>query len=640
MEPSDLHLASALAGVAVASAYVCVGLLGLALHRYRLPHAWLFTLTCLTFAWATAIAPMQPLVAARHPWIYALSTGLSGYAAPALMLFTSRAVHPRRPLSLAWLLLGVPGTAFSVLALTDAERLGFLVDFREPGGPRWHAVLSPLYLAHFLETLGATTVSTWLVLRQVRVSQEGTYRTALKWLAATHVGGWIGIVAYSLLPGVFGVVEVIELAPWMLGMPALSLLFRSLTALSDAAATRPRAEAAARNLSSVANALRGMSERVGKALSDIAEHAHALQGPAGPAEHRSHVAGVRQACSAAERTVQRMLRFAATAPYPSDEVRIAPRLRAAAARHADQVTTVVSVDPEAEGALARVDTNAFDDALDALLTNAFEACREGPGPPNHRRAAKAGVRIQAALERPATVDARALGAELDGTDALRITVADDGHGMAPEVLEQALVPFFTTKPGSAGLGCVDVVTTVRTAGGALLMESARGVGTTVTLWLPVSPPPDPSSAPAAGDAGTVPGVVLVAADARIAELLHLLLDARGIESASFRPIAAVHVLERAAGFRSVVLVLDRRDPSLEDLLVLAGRLVTRRPDVDLFVVGAPPDVSRSLRLLGGDRVFTLRQDTSPGRLVARVVERVRAEPTGSRKGEPPTVHTG
>jgi signal transduction histidine kinase len=631
MDSSDLHLASALAGVAVASAYVCVGLVGLALHRYRLPHAWLFTLTCLTFAWTTAIAPMQPLVAARHPWIYALSTGLSGYAAPSLMLFTSRAVAPRRPLSLAWLLLGLPGTAFSVLALTDAERLGFLVAFREPGGPRWHAVLSPPYLAHFLETLGATTVSTWLVLRHVRACPEGPYRTALKWLAATHVGGWIGIVAYGLLPGVFGLVEVIELAPWMLGVPALSLLFRSLTALSDAAATRPRAEAAARNLSSVANALHGMSEQVGKALSDIAEHAHALQGRVAPAEHRAHVAGVRHACTAAERTVQRMLRFGATGRYPSDEVRIAPRLRAAAARHAKRAVTVVTMDPEAERALARVDTNAFDDALDALLTNAFEARRQEGGPAHQGRVANpgsagvAGVRIEAALERPATVDSRALGAELDGTDALRITVADDGTGMPPDVLEQALVPFFTTKPGAAGLGCLDVVTTIRSAGGALLMESARGVGTTVTLWLPVSLPAAPSSEPAQGAAGAVPGIAVVAADARVAELLHLLLDARGVASASFRPSAAALALEHAAGLRSVVLLLDRRDPSVEDLLVLAAQLVTRRPDVDLCVVGATPEVSRSLRLLGGDRVVTLRQDTSPGRLVARVLERLGAE---------------
>ena len=70
----------------------------------------------------------------------------------------------------------------------------------------------------------------------------------------------------------------------------------------------------------------------------------------------------------------------------------------------------------------------------------------------------------------------------------RVSVADAGHGMTPEVLARATEAFFTTKQvgRGAGLGLAGVRSFAERAGGHVALESAVGIGTTVTLWLPAA----------------------------------------------------------------------------------------------------------------------------------------------------------
>ena len=67
-----------------------------------------------------------------------------------------------------------------------------------------------------------------------------------------------------------------------------------------------------------------------------------------------------------------------------------------------------------------------------------------------------------------------------------VAVADTGRGMTPEVAARAFEPFFTTKAFGAGsgLGLSQVYGFARAAGGAAVIHSAPGKGTTVELWLP------------------------------------------------------------------------------------------------------------------------------------------------------------
>jgi signal transduction histidine kinase len=69
---------------------------------------------------------------------------------------------------------------------------------------------------------------------------------------------------------------------------------------------------------------------------------------------------------------------------------------------------------------------------------------------------------------------------------IEIVVADEGEGMPDEVLSQAFTPYFTTKAAGSGtgLGLLQVQRFAEGRGGAVCIESERGNGTLVRLFLP------------------------------------------------------------------------------------------------------------------------------------------------------------
>jgi two-component system OmpR family sensor kinase len=86
-------------------------------------------------------------------------------------------------------------------------------------------------------------------------------------------------------------------------------------------------------------------------------------------------------------------------------------------------------------------------------------------------------------------------------------VADNGPGMAPEQAEHVFERFYRSDPsrsrvhGGAGLGLSIVSAIVASHGGTVAATGAIGVGTTVTVHLPATPPPEAGPTPALG-AGT------------------------------------------------------------------------------------------------------------------------------------------
>lgn len=71
-----------------------------------------------------------------------------------------------------------------------------------------------------------------------------------------------------------------------------------------------------------------------------------------------------------------------------------------------------------------------------------------------------------------------------GNDCV-IQVLDRGRGMSEEVMRQALVPFYTTKPHGTGLGLALANEIVDAHGGRMRLAAREGGGTVVTLWLPM-----------------------------------------------------------------------------------------------------------------------------------------------------------
>ncbi|MCC6535227.1 MAG: HAMP domain-containing histidine kinase [Burkholderiales bacterium] len=73
---------------------------------------------------------------------------------------------------------------------------------------------------------------------------------------------------------------------------------------------------------------------------------------------------------------------------------------------------------------------------------------------------------------------------------VEVEVADNGKGIAPDVLPKIFDPFFTTKEvgKGTGLGLAIAYQIVEAHGGRISVESKPGVGTRFTVRLPVHPP--------------------------------------------------------------------------------------------------------------------------------------------------------
>ena len=75
---------------------------------------------------------------------------------------------------------------------------------------------------------------------------------------------------------------------------------------------------------------------------------------------------------------------------------------------------------------------------------------------------------------------------LNNKNQFEINISDNGCGMSKDVTEKILQPFFTTKSTGTGLGLAVVNATINRYGGALLVQSEKGLGSCFTLVFPRS----------------------------------------------------------------------------------------------------------------------------------------------------------
>lgn len=78
------------------------------------------------------------------------------------------------------------------------------------------------------------------------------------------------------------------------------------------------------------------------------------------------------------------------------------------------------------------------------------------------------------------------GLDLSSRSYARLVVADNGSGIAPDVIDRVFEPYFSTKKDKGtGLGLATVNGIVKGLGGAIDIRSREGKGTTVAFYLPV-----------------------------------------------------------------------------------------------------------------------------------------------------------
>jgi len=129
-----------------------------------------------------------------------------------------------------------------------------------------------------------------------------------------------------------------------------------------------------------------------------------------------------------------------------------------------------------------LDLDGTTHAIRNLITNSLQAMDKGV------------IRISAEYV-PKEQFALRTGIPVKPGNYICLRIQDQGHGMTDKTLAHAFEPYFTTRPGSQGLGLPTAMSAVQRMGGTILIESTPSVGTTTYVYLPAAHPPASTSRP-------------------------------------------------------------------------------------------------------------------------------------------------
>jgi signal transduction histidine kinase len=202
----------------------------------------------------------------------------------------------------------------------------------------------------------------------------------------------------------------------------------------------------------------------------------AMEAPEGSRLTRN-LGRIGQASGRAATLVRQLLDYSRQTPMATRRMRMSELLARAddllRATLPANVTLAVAIDADAT---VSIDPVQWDQVLLNVTLNAAHAMRASGGC----------VRIAVDLAEPASQ--QPAGAS---THHVRLRIADDGEGIAPELLTRVFEPFYTTKPvgEGTGLGLSAVHGIVSQHGGVIELASRPGAGTTFSIFLPREPVP-------------------------------------------------------------------------------------------------------------------------------------------------------
>ncbi len=231
--------------------------------------------------------------------------------------------------------------------------------------------------------------------------------------------------------------------------------------------------------------------------------------------------------------------------------------------------STIEIKSNLESGTVSADATQIQQVVLNLCTNAAHAMRDQSG------------RITVTVQR-LLVDAR-LAAEVEDLStgpAMRLTVADTGHGIDEATLARIFDPFFTTKRQGegTGLGLSIVQGVISSHHGALRVQSTIGVGTTFDLYFPLSPqriplPPTTDQVPR----GSQQEILLVDDESAIIEFAGTRLRQLGYRVSAYNDPRLALIAIRAAPERFQAIVTDLTMPHLTGVqLIQEARLVAPR----------------------------------------------------------------
>ena len=192
-------------------------------------------------------------------------------------------------------------------------------------------------------------------------------------------------------------------------------------------------------------------------------------------EFAEYIEPARQAANSGAELTARLLAFAQRQPLRPERVpldQFLPSLRELAVRTIGGRCTIdLHCAPDIGACL--VDRAQLESALLNLIANARDAMPAG---------GRIVITAANATSSPPATDGLAQGATVS------ISVADDGIGVPPEIMDRVFEPFFTTKPvgKGTGLGLSMVLGFARQSGGRVEITSKPHRGTCVVLHLPLA----------------------------------------------------------------------------------------------------------------------------------------------------------
>lgn|GEM_PF-5990875 len=520
------EVATAVSITTLAASHLFLGTLGFATFRAQLPASVYFSIACVGMAWTTFWTGIRPLLVDAHPWVLFISPVLSSFAAPAFMLFVWNAVGPRRPPSPRWLLLGVPGVAFTLIGTFDDEVQAFLVHFARHEGPTWHWAVSPLYLAHGTQMLVCVAWMGVLLTRGLRRAPPGRVRRSLWWLVAALACAGVSMFVYTWMPGLFSSDLALVWAPWTT-LPFLALTWRALRLQWEEARSAYvlRGEAERLRAASVAHAVNALAAEVGRVVARAESEATLLT-------HDASDTGDARASRVTERirdaveVTQRLMRLSTAVAQPLSAVDLTSALLKAA-RGAERDAGVrihTALTGDARGLVAFAEPEAIAAGLGTLLGEVS------------RRLGVDHLRLDAQVDRPGLIAAEALGEALDGLDTVTVRVTaprTSASDRRAEALVAELAEGWSGRPGGAARSAAAELR----AGGVTFHGVSAPDALTLALWLKAAPPPPverPSEAIERVPLGPdEPRLLLIGADPEVIEPVRLMLRARGLDVSVF-----------------------------------------------------------------------------------------------------------
>jgi CheY-like chemotaxis protein len=216
---------------------------------------------------------------------------------------------------------------------------------------------------------------------------------------------------------------------------------------------------------------------------------------------------------------------------------------------------------------------------------------------------------------------------------IRLSIADTGTGMDAATLARVTEPFFTTKPQGEGTGLGLAMTRgfVEQSGGDIVIDSAVGKGTVVTLYLPAAVR-ETTAAERDGSeidarfAGQPVRLLLVDDDAMVREILAAQLQAAGlIVTAYDSGEAALAHLD--SGEPVDALISDLSMPRMDGLTVIR-EAKRRRPHLPaILLTGFPNEATDSASDAGVGGTFSLlRKPISGSDLLEQVAALLQTAP--------------